>query len=31
MLDVGKKYLAGVDRKNPSQHQSKNLANVVKK
>jgi len=31
MLDVGQKYLDGVGRKNPSQHQPKNLANVVKK
>jgi len=31
MPDVGQKYLTGVSRKNPSQHQPKNLANVVKK
>jgi len=31
MSDIGKKYLPGVSRKNPSQHQPKNLANVVKK
>ena len=31
ILDVGQKYLAGVSRKNPSQHQQKNLANVIKK
>jgi len=31
MPDVGQKYLAGVSRKNLSQHQPKNLANVIKK
>jgi len=32
MPDVGQKYLAGVSKKkNPSQHQPKNLANMVKK
>ena len=31
MLDIGQKYLDGVNRKNSSQHQQKNLANVVKK
>jgi len=31
MPDVGQKYLAGVSKKNSSQHQPKSLANVVKK
>jgi len=32
MPDVGQKYLTGVSRKNPSQHQPKNkLINVIKK
>jgi len=31
MSDVGQKYLAGVSRKSPSQHQPKNLADVIKK
>ena len=31
MSDVGQKYLVGVNRKNPSQHQPKYLVNVVKK
>jgi len=31
MLDVDQKYLVGISKKNPSQHQPKNLANVVKK
>jgi len=31
MPDVGQKYLAGVSRKNPSQHQPKSLTDVVNK
>jgi len=31
MPDVGQKYLVGVSRKNPSQHQPKNLTSVIKK
>ena len=31
MSDVGQKYLAGVSRKYPSQHQPKNLANMIRK
>ena len=31
MPNVGQKYLVGVSKKNPSQHQPKNLANVIKK
>ena len=31
MSDVSQKYLANVSRKNPNQHQLKNLTNVVKK
>ena len=31
MSDVGQKYLDGVSRKNPSQHQPKNPSDVRKK
>ena len=31
MPDVDKKYLTGISRKNPSPHQPKNLAIMVKK